>query len=267
MEYIQARVFCQSFGLTNKRNCRVEGMRANPDPPFHSSYTAFDQLNFPDAFAQGWPKALDSGPVGEAITITESFLLNPGATRLGNGDHVRWYLPVLSNLSITEFEDRVTLLANTFIRASVRYSSTVGTLEDLFNETVSAEALEAGTHRINPEMTFFLPPRYVVSTLWMVIYFASSTVMLLGAIAAFVLRLWCRAPEILSFVSSTTRDSEYFKDLTADENSTRVGPDISKQLRRTQVMVGDVKPEGEAGKIALVPAGMAKGIEKTRLYM
>ncbi|KAF2646127.1 hypothetical protein P280DRAFT_524825, partial [Massarina eburnea CBS 473.64] len=57
-----------------------------------------------------------------------------------------------------------------------------------------------------------IPPTYAVSNVWLTLYFVSADVMLLAAIFSLVMRVRCRAPSVLGYVSSLARDSTYFED-------------------------------------------------------
>lgn len=151
-------------------------------------------------------------------------------------------------------------------RATTRYSSTDGVIDDLFNETPPAEVLAAGTHRIQAEMSYSVPSIYVLSKIWIVIYFVSASMLAAAAMAALFFRYSCRAPEVLGFVTSMTRDSEFFQGVTSHEDSTRTGPEVSKELAGTTIMVGDVWPDRAVGRIALMPVGMGKRVKLDRLY-
>ncbi|KAK4448870.1 hypothetical protein QBC34DRAFT_494943 [Podospora aff. communis PSN243] len=264
-EYIQASISCRSFGTSNKRICAVDRMRRNPSPLYPELVTAFESSTLASHFSMRWPGALEGGYHAQSATLTETFLLDP-ATKLGNGDSVKLALPVLSKLPVDVFEDRLGLLVNTFFRATTRYSSTLGLIEDLFNETLPADVLEAGTHRVEGEMSYFTSPIYVLSTTWMVIYFVSASMLAVAAVAAFFLRFSCRAPEVLGSVVSMTRDSEFFQDVVRGESSTRAGSEVSKELARSSVMLGDVWGDRSVGRIALMPAGMGQRVKVNRLY-
>ena len=72
---------------------------------------------------------------------------------------------------------------------------------------------------------------------------------------------------MLGFVTSLARDSEYFRGVTERENSTRVGPDVSKELAGTKVLVGDVWADGPVGRIALMPMGLGRAARTGRYYV
>lgn len=194
------------------------------------------------------------------------FLLDPG-TKIGNGDAVKNNLQILSRVPIETFSNRLNLLVNTYFRSSTRYSSTVGLLDDLFSETLKPGTLAAGTARVDATMTYLLPPIYVLNKVWISIYFLSAAMLVAAAIAAFFFRWKCCAPEMLGFVTSMTRDSEFFKGFNTGENSTKAGPDVSEKLAKTRVMVGDAWPNETEGRIALMPAGEGQRVRIGRFYV
>jgi len=266
LEYVQAYISCRSFGATNKRICGVDRMRKNPEPPYPESVSAFEFTGLAARFSHSWPGALETDYHPQAATLTETFLLDPGR-KLGNGDSVRLDLPLLSSIPMETFENRLGLLVNTFFRATTRYSSTVGLIDNLFDETLSLDVLNAGTSRVDADMSYLLPPVYVLSRVWIAIYFASASVLVVAALAAFFFRFNCRAPEVIGFVTSMTRDSEFFRGLARAENSTRVGPEVSERLAKTKVLVGDVWPDGTVGRIALMPVGAGRTVKTDRFYV
>lgn len=87
------------------------------------------------------------------------------------------------------------------------------------------------------------PPRWLTpypqcmlfDRVWLSIYFASVSVMLIAAVFALAMRSICRAPMVLGFVSSLTRDSTYFED--PHENSTEGGAQRVKRLGSIRAMV------------------------------
>lgn len=70
---------------------------------------------------------------------------------------------------------------------------------------------------------------------WLSIYFASVSVMLVAAVFALAMRSMCRAPMVLDFVSSLTRDSTYFEG--PHKNSTEGGAQRARRLGSIRVMV------------------------------
>jgi len=78
----------------------------------------------------------------------------------------------MSDVPIQKFQDRLGLSFNTYLRSVARYSSTVGTLNDLFNETAPEKVLDAGTFNTTSETTYFLPATYILNKTWIAIYFA-----------------------------------------------------------------------------------------------
>jgi hypothetical protein len=87
--------------------------------------------------------------------------------------------------------------------------------------------------------------------------------MLLAAVFALVIRALCRAPVLLGFTSSLTRDSAYFNDPEMSVNSVEDGSERTKRLGAMRVMVGEVR---DSGRIAFLPVGMGKRVEKGQWY-
>ena len=118
------------------------------------------------------------------------------------------------------------------------------------------------------DITFALPPIYAIDIPWLITYFVSVFVMFLTAIFALVVRSRCRAPAVLGYVSSLTRDSIYFQDCGLDASSTETGPQRSQRLAGLKIMLADVDGDTEGpGKIALTPASIGRRVEKGKDYI
>jgi len=130
----------------------------------------------------------------------------------------------------------------------------------------NAESPAADMQSRNITARIFIPQpaRYTINKLWLALNLFSVAIMLLAAISSFCFRLRCRAPPILGFVSSLTRDSPYFQELLAGTNSTEDGPDKVKRLGKMRVMIADVGMDKR--KIAFAPAGSGKSVEKGKRY-
>jgi hypothetical protein len=78
----------------------------------------------------------------------------------------------------------------------------------------------------------------------------------------------CRAPSILGYISSLTRDSAYVANHGVSGNSAEDGASTTKRLQGTKVMTADVERGHDVEKIAFVPlheGGVTK-VKKGRWY-
>jgi hypothetical protein len=62
------------------------------------------------------------------------------------------------------------------------------------------------------------------------------------------------------------RDSEFFREFAGENNSRKVGPDVSERLVKARVMVGDAWSDAAVGRIALIPAGKGRRVKLGRFY-
>jgi hypothetical protein len=86
-------------------------------------------------------------------------------------------------------------------------------------------------------------------TTWLVVLMASSLVMLAAGIATVVLNLMRRGPEVLDSFTSMLRDNPYVHENTGA--STEDASEKVRRLRKTRVMLGDVRPLEATGHVAV----------------
>ncbi|KAF2821583.1 hypothetical protein CC86DRAFT_106527 [Ophiobolus disseminans] len=258
--YIDVNVTCISKGSIGKSNCGVDAMRESQNPPASSSKTPLNEVSKGD-LAMGEFMEMLNDPTYSSSSHLEYYLADPlTANQKGNygRDQAR-----LGDVDIRLFERRWSLVWNTFWKTAWSYGSTMGaeltlsTTVQTFDNTTSF-------------VTYPLPPVYTIDRPWLATYFIAVSIMLAAAVFALVMRALCRAPVLLGYVSSLTRDSVFFTD--ADHKSTTEdGPQRSKRLGKMCVMVADVGGGGSkegVGRIAFAPAEMGRGrrVEKGRWY-
>jgi hypothetical protein len=107
-------------------------------------------------------------------------------------------------------------------------------------------------------------PIYKVNRTWFALYIVSAIFASICAIANVVLR-WNNIPDIISGVSALTRDSPFVS--TPTPASTLDGSDRARFLKDRMVMIQDVCPDNEVGRIALADATTLGRLQKERLYI
>lgn len=197
----------------------------------------------------------------------ERYLQNP-LTAFDPSDtaHRGSSLGTMNRTDIKVIERRISLLYNTLWKASWMYPAVVSGNLTAFESSLKKVRDPYLTSPSN--VVYSLQPVYVVNIPWMILYFISVTVMSCAAIFTLAMRSQCRAPTILGFVSSLARDSLYFNDPIYRMNSTTDGMGMSKRLASVQIMVGDVKADGDHGRIALAPdaGGFVRRVALERWY-
>lgn len=88
-----------------------------------------------------------------------------------------------------------------------------------------------------------------------------SSMLLLCALGSLVLELSISAPDIFGFVSSLTRDSDYFEPIPG--GSVLSGPERARRLKDVRVQIADVRSAEKVGHIALTRCG-ERGMEGVR---
>jgi hypothetical protein len=163
-----------------------------------------------------------------------------------------------TQMSNEDFSVRFTRAFNTFWIASQSTvyiaDQTTMTLADFYNQTTGAlyphnlQAMATTTH------TFEI---YKADFVWITLLLVVSLVVVLCSLASLALRLVTKAPDILGYVSSLTRDSPYFRNdedkSDAPASSALSGPERARVLRRLRVRIADVKAGEEVGYIAFAP--------------
>ncbi|KAI1841617.1 hypothetical protein JX266_012170 [Neoarthrinium moseri] len=251
--YVDVNVTCASNGPSSRAQCNVFGIRQMPaalQPDLRadafSSIMLYNKLEMLDP----------SGHPGQA-SLTELFMQDPPRFFVNGGNFIG-IASNISNLSADVFSDRWTLMFNTIYDASRHLTATIG--GDIYDVS------EAKIKNVTSATQFPIASVYVINVPWMVVYFVSSTIMLSAAVITIAFRALCRAPEILGFVSSLTRDSPYFRDWGAETNSTDSGTRRARRLGMVKVMVGDANPGGDVGRMSFIPATDPSRLKVARPY-
>jgi len=263
--YVDLQVTCVSRGAAGKANCGVDRMRklVGPTEPTTQSviestrilrpnYTTAYTSRYENLLFETFMDALDENQHGSAqSSMIEWYMQDPfnafAADTFDGG------MTELGDMDVQVFERRLALLYNTLWKASWAFRSNFGgnMSQLLWMDTL----LNTTSHT-----TFPLSPVYAINTAWMIMYFVSVAVMFCAAVFSIVVHHRCRAPPVLGYISSLTRDSVYFASSSFRGNSTEDGSDRTQRLGATKVILADTKGDGEVGKIAFVPVGAGRGV-------
>jgi len=170
------------------------------------------------------------------------------------------------NLTIQRFEDRFSLVFNTFWKAFA-YTYALTDLDVMykqgFNDRSDANytIIQRPIQYISP-----LPATYRLNTPWIIVYMLSSFVLLVASVTSLALKISVRGPDLLGFVGSLLRASQHFSNDTPVVSSTIGGFKATKLLKDKNIQVG-VRQDEEPGKIALVEKNGSHPVRKGERYL
>ena len=223
-----------------------------------------------------WPNNSSRDCESTHLHFTTSFMdiLDDEGTGYGQASVVEWYIndpltalnrdpPIeyakIGLLDIKVFEQRFSLLWNTLWKVALQYQSTMdGNLTQLPDYDT---LLNTTSHT-----TFPLPPVYAINVPWLALYFISVAVMFFAAVFSLTTRRRCHALGLLGYVSTSTRDSVYFRDEDSQGNSAESGTQTTKRLRDLKVMVADTKAGENVSRVAFVPMSVGRRVKRGRWY-
>jgi hypothetical protein len=106
---------------------------------------------------------------------------------------------------------------------------------------------------------------YVIVWAWAGVYIACSALLLLAGVASVIIESRTVAPDVLGYVSTVARNSKYLQ--VKKTSSAMPGPQRARMLGETKVMMQDVKPGADIGRIALgMKHEKAEKLKPGRLY-
>ncbi|KAF5490115.1 hypothetical protein CGCS363_v012046 [Colletotrichum siamense] len=253
--YVNVEVFCEYHGIAAQSQCRVDRIRQLPEPPLSPLETIFSPKHvarrIPDSLMIRFPPA--DAEQDRGSSFSETFIENPVWTlKVPQGIHrVEW-----SIVPMEIFADRFGLLLNTFLDSTVDPQAILGGMPE--NKSWLLNTTSA--------VTIPLAATYALDTIWIVVYFISTTIMLTAALAGLVFHYHSDAPQILGFVGSLAKTSPHFAVGETGGNSTESGEAVSRRLGDTKVMVLDEKPDEAVGRIAFAPMSMGDRVQRGRWY-
>ena len=224
--YLESNVSCQEVSDSSLPMCSVQAQRKSPKKHAPSTVTT---LSFPSTFkyiTSQWISATDPLLLSAYSTLNEYFLQNSSTSFIlsGNGRNYADY----SNVTAQQFSQRLGQLLNTWVLASQTTADIMRFGLDQQNTT----ALYTDTIDV-----------YVVSWVWIGIYCAAISVMLLAALCSIWFAYHTTIPDVLSYCSSLTRDSKFFN--FAQGGSTLDGAVRAQKLRDIEVKLGEVVDDRE----------------------
>jgi len=272
---VEVEASCEGFGASNKLTCGVSAIREVG----RTNYTLFKNKDAEAvaAFARDFPSILDSPRQGSGRMVALDFLLDPSSASTSPNPRLEMEVQRVVDVPMKVFQDRIGLLAETFVRAAMfPYASRggpPGAVRLTKGSTVAAtqpfgaEILEEEVAITTADMEAELPPVYSLADWWVAVYLMSTFVLLGSAILTLALRLRSNVPEVLSYPSGVCRDSVYFQGSGLDRNCVGVGGAISRPLMKIQVRIGNVRRDERQSRIAFAPVSMVSRIERKKTFI
>ncbi|RSL61730.1 hypothetical protein CEP54_006127 [Fusarium duplospermum] len=229
--YVDVKMHCQGV------SCSPISVRRSPKPPRHANWTVLDMKEnfdqpegFITLFASMFPKFNNNG--GQTPTVM--YFVEPfNALSAKN-------LTQPAALPRETFETRLSHLINTELLLGIRAGDVAGGLteENVNNLSVSVVMRDTYTR---VELVQY-------NTLWLTVLLVSSTVLFGVAMAAIVVRFKIMVPEVLGSLALGMLDNRC-DDIK--HSSFMSGDDKMAKMKEVTVILGDVEPHAEVGRIAL----------------
>jgi hypothetical protein len=157
----------------------------------------------------------------------------------------------IDSIDVKVVERRISLLYNTLWRASWMYRAASSGNISLLKPEYDNRSFFVNSTSLT---TYPLPSVYAINVPWMVLYFASVSIMFAAAVSSLILHAQCRAPTILGFASTLLKDSKYFDDPMYHMTSTEDSSQKSKRLGSLRIMVADVRDREAMSECKVVKA-------------
>ncbi|KAJ4218912.1 hypothetical protein NW759_008065 [Fusarium solani] len=229
--YVDVKMHCQGT------LCSPTSVRRSPKPPRHGNWTVFDMGT---SFHE---------PVGFLNIFSTMF---PGLhPRTGQTPTIKYFADPFNALSTwndtepaalprAKFETRLAHLINSELLLGIHPGDVAGGLTKENTNNVSTNVVEMETYTRGEIVQY--------NKLWLTMLFASSTILFGVAMAAIVVRFRILVPEVLGSLALGMLDNRCDKVL---DSSFMSGDDKMAKMKEVKVMLGDVEPHAEIGRIAL----------------
>ena len=226
-------------------------------PPFH--YVTYEEL------LSDIPDIIGYAHLGDVSPLDYFMLGHDNPYSLGGGYSSQ--LPNYSNVSGVVFGKRLTTLMNTVWQAvlcphGIGLGSSANLSACILEDTPEAHDLVATSVAIT--RTTYFQSRYVTTKWHAAVLLVLSVFLQIAAIISLIISTLTKAPDILGYVSSLTRDSPYTRVPVGGD--TLDGADRARCLADTKVCIADVRPGEDVGHIAFCTIGDDRqfSVEKLR---
>ena len=262
-----SQTFVESTVNCDDLECKVTTIKKIPGEPT-------SMYDFVDEFLKASDVGVDDYPdLGNSpYSATELYLLNPdNVTTPGPAEDYQYC--DLPSVNLGEFNKRLSYLINTFYSTGFTTDYQFGALSatktiPLYRDDEETEYSANLTTKTEGTTTYQDPDKpsvYTVDWVFLAIFVFCSVILLVIGISGVLLEMRTISPDILGFASSVARHSKYVKLPPTD--GTMSGAEKARLLGDARVMMQDVRPNSDVGKIVLGIA--SEGVERLkpgRLY-
>lgn len=229
---VEANVTCEGArcNVSQMRPSEVKVESGNSLPFSFSEYSNF--LRF-------IPSSLGASGSKTTATAIDQFMLgSPSPLTQGDKPFVKNY----ENITGEVFAGRLTTLLNTIWQASIAPGN-IALGSSVNFSAIGSLSTVASVKEIKPQA------QYAVNLWHAALLIVITFMLVICAIAGMILSKITKAPDVLGYVSTMTRDNEYVR--VPEGGSTLDGMQRARYLARMKVQLANVRPEDEAGLIAL----------------
>lgn len=234
---VEANIMCEGArcNVSQMRPSEVKAESGNSLPFSFSEYKNFLRFIPSSLGASGYsrltPTAIDQFMLGSPTPFTQ-----------GDTPFVKNY----QNITGEVFAGRLTTLLNTIWQASIAPGNIALGSSANFSAIDSLSTV-ASVNEIKPQA------QYAVNLWHAALLIVITFMLVICAIAGMILSKITKAPDVLGYVSTMTRDNEYVR--VPEGGSALDGIQRARYLARMKVQLANVRPEDEAGLIALRSLG------------
>jgi hypothetical protein len=227
----------------DKKACRVDRMRRSLIDTRPPRLTPFNQgnMSYIGGFLDWFPVA--AGATHDAMmSPTDQYLFGSDSPY----DDLAKYKSDFGNVTGKQVSQRLSILLNTAWQASLLGVSVA--TQTPINLTAVAVGDAGHTYANTTADTFLSHPVYVARKVWVGLTATISVMLLLCGIAGMVFKYLTKAPDILGYVSTMTRENPYFEDPVGGD--AMGGLERARVLKHVQVQIVDGKPWHDRGYVA-----------------
>lgn len=235
--YVDAGVECSRASDNGALDCAVNKMRHSSGLPIEGNLTALD-INLNVRVLNEMPYTLASQHPFEPSFLEQYLKDPPTAFQISYDMDKAWY----EDLPLNVFENRLSMVLNTFLRSSLNITINFG------NDGASLENRGSVWANATGKWSIYTTKVYQVDKTWIALFLAAALILTICAIINVILRSMIRVPDFLGSLSALTRDTPFIQ--APASGSAMDGDDRSRLLRDKWVIIQDVQPNNETGRLA-----------------
>ena len=242
--FVESDTLCENY--LSITDCLVQSIRQIPRPPDLISLEPFDRF----LVNASTPPVIANVTAANTPTLIERYLADPDRVL-----HDMTSINLRSQINDTEtLERRISRLFNTFWQAGFDPMYQTGFYETVENTKLKLNFTNGENHHnvstIKIDATFIdASDTYIVYWPWLAVLIACSIILFVAGVAGAIWESQTIGPDVLGFASSIIRQSKYIDVPKAGKAMS--GAERAYMMGGVHVMMQDVKPKTDVGKIAL----------------